>query len=142
MIAVAFRKIEAAARGRAMMAGYDVSSWPPADVQQLDLVRPLSFSGMYFTYPGVSQETLRRAVSCMSSPCTALAEGVGANRSFGAYAASDNLALVVQLAQERGCERELFDRSAKSAEISASEALENAGVDLGAELPRFLDPLR
>jgi hypothetical protein len=145
MIAVALYKIEAGARARAMMAGYDVSGWPASDVQQLDLVRPLAFSAMYFTYPGVSPQTLRKAVACMSSPCTALAEGVGANRSFGAYAASDNLELVVQLAQERGCERELFDRSAKSAEVSAAEALESTGIDsgldVGGQLPRFLDPL-
>ena len=144
MIALVLYKIDTTARARAAAAGQDVSSWPAADPAEIDRERPLAFSALYFTYPGVSAETLRKAVACAGSPCSTLFEAVGANRSFGAYGSTDNLSLVQQLAADRNCEAALFERIAKSNELSASDLfqaqreLQDSG---GGEIPRLLDLL-
>ena len=136
-VAVAMYKIDGSARGGAVAAGGDVSGWPTVDTVGLDTDRSEAFAAMYFTYPGVKPETLRKAVACMPAPCAALGEGAGANRAFGAYS-SDNLQLVLELAKSHGCEQALFDRAVASREVSAQEAWEQAGDTLDGQIPKYL----
>lgn len=138
MVAVALYRLDARAREIAAASGADLSTWPAVDPAQLDRQRRLGFASMYFTYPGVSPETLRKAVRCMSAPCSALVEGVGAHRAFGAYGMTDNLALLAQLAQEQGCESAVFERVRNSREVPAGEALEALSSEVDRQLPKLL----
>ena len=117
-----------------------MSGWPALDRDLLDSQRHVAFASMYFTYPGVKPETLRRAMGCVPLPCVALMEGAGANRAFGVYA-SDNLALVSELAAANGCEKAVIDLAVHSKELPASAALEQLGEDVDAQIPRQLGPL-
>ena len=135
MIAVAIYRIDDAARRFAAAAGADVSGWLPADLDGLDRFRQTAFASMYFAYPGVKPETLRKAVACTGTPCTTLIEGAGANRAFGAYA-SDNLQLVLELAAKQGCEPAMLARAVATEEVPAAKALEILGDDLEAQIPK------
>lgn len=135
MIAVAIYRTDDAARHFAAAAGADVSGWPPVDLAGLDRFRQVDFASMYFTYPGVKPETLRKAVACVSTSCTSLLEGAGANRAFGAYG-SDNLQLVLDLAAKQGCEPALIARAIATDEVAATRALEIFGDDLEAQIPK------
>lgn len=135
MIAVALYRTDDAARRFAAAAGADVSGWPPADLEALDRFRQVAFASMYFTYPGIKPETLRKAVGCMITSCTSLIEGAGANRAFGSYA-SDNLQLVLDLAAKRGCEPAMLTRAAATDEVPAAKALEILGDDLETQIPK------
>ena len=139
MIAVVIYTLDVIARERAEAAGYDVSSWPQGDREQLDLVRPVAFAARAFTHSGVSEQTMRKALACMPSPCATLAEGVRANRSLGAFGSTDNFEILQQLAAERGCEGALLERMAWSAELGATEALDELDGELGGVLPRMLE---
>ena len=78
----------------------------------------------------------------MPSPCCALLEGAGANRTFGPYGATNNLDLVSDLAREHGCESATLDRVRRTRELAASEALTSAADDVGQQIPKFFDGLR
>jgi hypothetical protein len=112
-----------------------------ADLEGLQKTRDLSFASMYFAYPGVDPETVRKAMGCSLSPCVALAEAAAMNKSFASAAASDNLSLVNQLAAEKGCEPALFTRINGTHEMITSEALNVLGDDLPLDIPRRLDGL-
>lgn len=137
MIAVMLYRFDARARDVAAAAGLDVSAWPAGDTAQLDRHRKMAFASMYFAYPGVSPQTLRKAVSCMPSSCSALLEAAGANRSFGAFATPDNFALVSELATEHGCEAAVLARIAASRELPAQEALQSVSEDVDQQIPKF-----
>jgi hypothetical protein len=92
-------------------------------------------AAMFFGYPGVRPETLRKAMGCAPVPCTALIEAAGANRAFGAYA-SDNLQLVLQLAAERNCDQGLLARAVATREADAADALRILGSDLEERIPK------
>jgi len=141
MIAVAVYRLDARAREVAVARGFDVGGWPQPDVEQLDRYRRTTLASLSFTYPGVKPETLRKAVACMPSPCPALIEGAGANRTFGAYGGVDNLDLVSDLAREHGCESASLERARHTRELAASEALDVAGDDMGVRIPKLLDGL-
>jgi hypothetical protein len=141
MTAVAMLRLDEHAMQMAGAAGYDVSGWTPPDVEQFGLYRRMEFASVYFTYPGVSAETVRKAVGCMPSPCSALLEGAAANRSFGKYGTTDNLALLGELFTARGCEAPSLARVLRSRELLAPEVLsEGLPEDLEGRIPKFFAP--
>jgi len=142
MIAVAMYRLDARAREVAVGRGIDVAGWPQPDLEQLDRHRQTVLASLNFTYPGVRPETVRKAVACMPSPCPALIEGAGANRTFGAYGAVNNLDLVSDLAREHGCESASLDRARRTRELVPSEVLDFAAEDIGGRIPKFLSASR
>jgi hypothetical protein len=142
MIAVAVYRLDARAREVAVARGVDVAGWPQPDLEQLDRHRRTAFASLYFTFPGVNPGTLRKAVGCMPSPCSALLEGAGANRTVGAYGSVDNLDLVSDLAREHGCESATLDRARRTRELVPSEALDSAGEDISGRIPKLLSDSR
>jgi hypothetical protein len=142
MVAVAMVRLDARAREVAVAKDLDTAGWPEADPDQLDRHRRIALASLYFTYPGVKPETVRKAASCMPSPCSALLEGAGANRTFGPYGGVDNLDLVSDLAREHGCESATLDRVRRTKELTASEALTSGADDLAQQIPKFFDGLR
>ncbi len=136
-VAVAIYRIDDAARDAAFAAGADISDWPALDRGLLDAQRHVAFASMYFAYPGVKPETLRRAMRCVPLPCVALLEGIGANRAFGSYA-SDNLSLVTGLAAENGCEKAFIDLAAGTRPLPASDAMQRLVIDVDGQIPRLL----
>lgn len=133
MVAVALYKMEARARELAAAAGADVSGMGEFETNQLERYRRTTFGSIFFTFPGVRPETVKKALDCMPSPCVALAEGAGANRSFGAYGATDNLPLLREIASAHACEEALIARAVDSQEIAAGDALEGVAEDLDAQ---------
>lgn len=99
----------------------------------------MAFASMYFTYPGVSEATLRRAAACMTAPCAALLEGLGAARSFGAYAGTNNRAALEELFASRRCEAGMRDRAARGRELPAGQALDALADELEHEIPKLFD---
>lgn len=142
MVGLAILRLDAHARSRLLQAGWDVAGLPPADLDLMEREKNLTRASMYFTYPGVSPATLRKAVECMPLPCGALVEGLGANRGFGAYGATDNLALVQELAQARGCEPALLARILGTQELPPSDVLEALAEELDTQIPTRLGGLR
>lgn len=138
MVAIQIYKDDARARLVAAEAGADVSGWDALDVAQLDRQRAATFASIYFTYPGVEADTVRRAMDCMPSPCSALIEGAAANRSLGSFGATDNLQVVRDLSSARGCEQALFDRVVAARQLSAGEAAEIASSELDGRIEKFL----
>ena len=136
-IALATYGLDARARELAAAAGRDVSGWPVGDLSQLRLQRRMTFGSMYFAYPGVKPETVRKAAGCMPSPCTSLIEAEGANKVLRQFAASDNLALVAELARAQGCEQAALDRAAASRALPSGEALDALVGDFKREIPGF-----
>jgi hypothetical protein len=102
-------------------SGADVSWSNASAADQLDRQRAASFASMYFSYPGVSEATLRKAADCAPSPCLMLIEGATANRTFGAYAASDNSDLIGSLLERYSCELAVLQRIRHSRELPAGE---------------------
>jgi hypothetical protein len=141
MVAVALVRQDAHMRASVLASGGDVSRWPAPDVNELQSYRQLDFASIYFTYPGVSEATLRKAVDCMPSLCTALNEGAAANHAIGAYVDADNLELIASLSQQHGCDPGSIERARKSQQLSPLDALTSA-VDstLGVEIPTRLQP--
>ena len=140
MIAVALLGMEAHARRMGSLAGYDVTGWPAPDLDQKDLERRMAMGGMYFAYPGVKPETLKKAMACLGTPCPALLEALGANKAFGSFSGGDNLQLIKELAASRGCETRVITRALEANELSAPDALRSLGADLEAQLPRYVTP--
>jgi hypothetical protein len=138
MIAVALYKMDARARELAAAAGADVADWGELEADHLERYRRTTFASIFFTFPGVSPATVKKALGCMPSPCVALAEGAGANRSFGAYGATDNLTLVEEMAASHRCEDALIARAVGSQEVAAGDALEGAAAHLDERIPNFL----
>ncbi len=138
MIAVALYKMDARARELASAAGADVTGWGELEVDQLERYRQTTFASIFFTFPGVRRETVNKALGCMLSPCVALAEGAGANRSFGAYGATDNLTLLEEIAISHQCEDALIARAINSQEVAAADALEGAAAHLDERIPNSL----
>ncbi len=134
--AVLVYRLDASARDTAAERGLDVSAWPATDPEQLDRHRRMAFASLYFNYPGVRPDTVRKAVACMPAPCSALVEGAGANGAFGAFGATDNRALLKKLATENGCEAAAFEYFSHNQEIPAGDAL----AGLSNEIPRFFIP--
>jgi hypothetical protein len=126
-------RFDAQAREAAAAEGQDVSAWPAPDLDQLDRARRVAFASLYFTYPGVREETVRAAVGCVPMQCTALIEGAAANRSFGAYGSNDHLKLLSDLGAKGKCETAMMERIAHAQELPAGEALEA----LSNEIPKF-----
>jgi len=141
MDAVAIYKMDARARQLAVAAEVDVSGWDQFEVDQLERYRRTAYASVFFTFPGMRPETVKKALDCMLSPCVAILEGAGANRSFGAYAPVDNLPLLQEIAAARGCESALIARAVDSEELVGDEALE-AATDLALQIPRHLDQMR
>jgi hypothetical protein len=139
MIAIALYRIDAHARTFADAAGTGLAGWPAGDPEQFDRHRRAAFASIYFTYPGVDPDVVRKAIDCAPTPCVALVEGAAANRAFGAYGGIDNFALVRELAAAHGCEAPVFDRVSTSREISAADALE-ASEGMEGQIEKFLDP--
>jgi hypothetical protein len=142
MIAVAIYKLDARARELVAAADVDVAGWGDLEVDQLERYRRTTYASIFFTFPGVSHDTVKKALDCMLSPCVALTEGAGANRSLGAYAATNNLPLLREIAGEYDCEEALIARAADGQEMSAGEALEAAARDLESQIPKHLAPVR
>jgi hypothetical protein len=138
MIAVSLYRLDARARTAFVAARADVSGWPEPDLDQIDRYRRMVFASLYFAYPGVAPETMRKALACMPSPCPALIEAAGGNRAFGTFATPDNLDLTIELAKSRGCDEPLLDRVAHTRELSASDAL-TALSDVDTRIPDFFD---
>jgi hypothetical protein len=142
MIAVAIYRLDASAREVAVEKGLGTAGWPEADLRQIDRHRRIAFASLYFTYPGVKAETVRKAVACMPSPCSALLEGAGANRAFGAYGGANNLDLISDLAVEHDCDSVTLDRVSRFRELTASESLTSAAEDVGGQIPKWFAGLR
>jgi len=142
MIAVAIYRLDARARELAVAKGLDTAGWPEADVSRIDRHRRIAFASLYFTYPGVKPETVREAVECMPSPCSALLEGAGANRTFDPYGGADNLDLVTDLAREHGCESATLDRVRRFRELTAGETLTVVADDVAGQIPKFFSDSR
>jgi hypothetical protein len=142
MVAVAIYRLDARAREVAAAKALDMAGWPQPDVDQIDRHRRIAFASLYFTYPGVKPETVRKAVACMPSPCSALLEGAGANRTIGPYGGADNLDLVSDLAREHGCESATLDRVRRFRELTASETLTAVADDFAGQIPKFFSDSR
>jgi hypothetical protein len=138
MVSIWLLKADVRAREAAAASGADLAGWDPLDPAQLDRQRRGSFASMYFTYPGVREETLRKASGCMPAPCSALIEGVVAARSFGSFASRDNLPLIRELYASNGCEPALLERIGAARELDPGEALELAADDLPAQIAKHL----
>jgi hypothetical protein len=138
MVAVAIYRLDVPARAAAQAAQQDVSAWAAPDLDGLQKTRDLSFASMYFGYPGVDPATVRKAMSCSLSPCVALAEAAAINKSIGGIGGGDNLALLNQLADEKGCEAALFTRINGTHEMVTGEALDVISDDLPLDIPRHL----
>ena len=115
--------------------------WDQLEVDQLERYRRTAYASIFFTFPGVRSETVKKAMDCMLSPCVAVLEGAAANRSFGAVDLTDNLPLLGEIAAARDCEQALIARAADGEELAADEALE-AARDLGSQIPKNLDSAR
>jgi hypothetical protein len=137
-VANAMGRFEVRARQIAAASGTDVTWWDAPAADQLDRQRRVAFASVYFAYPGVSEATLRKAAECAASPCAMLIEAATANRTFGAYGASDNLALIGSLVERYGCEAAVLERIRQSRELPATEALEALRDDLGEQVERYL----
>jgi hypothetical protein len=135
-------RTDAQARSAAGAAGLDVSAWPVADLTQLDTWRQTAFASIYFTFPGVSRATLTKALGCMPAPCSALTEGMGASRSFGAYGATDNRDLLKELAAARGCDSDVMDRLGAAQELGSGEAVGMLDLinSMTGQIPTLLAP--
>ena len=42
------------------------------DLEQLERYRRVTFASLFFTYPGVAQGVVNKALACIPSSCTAL----------------------------------------------------------------------
>jgi hypothetical protein len=130
MIAVSIYKMDARVQGLAAAADVDAPGWYQLHADHLDRYRRITYASVFFTFPGVKPETVKKALDCMLSPCVALVDGVGVNRAFGTYASIDNLRLLQQIAVEHDCEAALIARAAGGDELAASQ------------IPKHLDPPR
>ena len=140
-VANAMGRFESRAREVATASGADVTWWDAPAADQLDRQRRASFASIYFSYPGVSEATLRKAADCAPSACVMLIEGATANRTFGAYGATDNLELIGSLVERYGCEAAVLERIRQSRELPAPEALEALQDDLGEQIAKHLGAL-
>ena len=141
MVGLALYRFDAQARAAAVAAGASVDGWPQADPAQLDRYRATAFSSLYFTYPGVNPETVKKAVACTPAPCSALLEGAAASKSFGHYGATDNLPLIHELSRNLGCDEALLSRTAESQEIPVGDALESLSEEMADRIPKLLGVL-
>jgi hypothetical protein len=141
MVAVVIYREDVPARAAAQTAGQEVSAWIAPDLDDLQKTRELSFAAMYFGYPGVEPENVRKAMSCSLTPCVSLAEAAAINKSIGTAAGGDNLQLLNQLAADRGCEPLLFARINGTHEMATPEALDVMSDDLPLDIPKHLDGL-
>lgn len=135
--ALALLRLDRHARDAAAAAGLDVGTWVTTPQDRLDEHRRVTTASMYFAYPGVSRDTLRKAAGCMPSPCPALLEGVGIHRAVGPLAATDNGDLLRELAEQRGCDLSSFDRYVRAPELGGDEAHQFAS-ELGTRIPEAL----
>jgi hypothetical protein len=139
MVSIAMLRSDVRAREVAAAARADLTGWEAIDPVMLDSQRRASFASMYFTYPGVREETLRKASHCMPSPCSALIEGVVAARSYGRFGARDNLPLIRELYAANGCEPAMLERMDAARELDPGEALELAVDDLPEQIAKHLN---
>ncbi len=139
MVSVSFHRLEVRGREAAAAVGADLSEWSAPDAEQLDLERHLPFASIYFTYPGVNPETVRKAIACTPAPCSALFEGAGLNRTLGPHSAIDNSDLVLELAAAKGCEPALIERIRNSPRLEADRILHKIAEDFGHEIPKLLE---
>lgn len=140
LIGVTLYRLDAHARTVAKAAGVSVDEWPEAQTEDLASYRNASFGSIYFTYPQVNPETLRKAIGCSPTPCTALLEGAAANQSFGMWTGTNNLSVIRELAAANGCDAALLARTLAGQEIAAGDALEVVGEELPSRIPKFLGP--
>ncbi len=126
------------ARPLALQSGADISADIPVDVDQLLSLSRLDRASLYFTYPGVSDETMTRALRCAPAPCLALLEGAGSNRALGMYVESDHFALIERLAQQLGCELGPIERMGQSSQLDPGEAIDSIAPNLSGQLDRLL----
>jgi hypothetical protein len=138
LVAVVIYRFDVPVRAAAVSAAQDVGGWTAPDLDELQLHRQVAFASLYFAYPGVDPETVRKAMGCAVSPCVAMAEAVAFNRSLGQAGGGENLALLNQLAAERGCDATLFARMNGTHEMATAEALETVSDDLPLEIPKHL----
>jgi RNA polymerase sigma factor (sigma-70 family) len=137
-VSLLMARYESQMRGAFVAQGGDISKWAAPDLGSLQEEKQLEFASIYFSYPGVSEATLRKAFACMPSPCTSLMEGAAANQAIGAFIDSDNSALIRSLSQERDCDQAPFDRAFASDGLTSEEALSSQIGDLDTEIPRLL----
>ena len=138
MVGLAIYRIDAHARTYAKAAGASIDDWPEAEGEQFNRYRATSFSSIYFAYPGVKPETLKRAMECTPAPCSALLEGAVASRSFGHYGATDNLPLIQELSANKGCDADLLARAVASQEVPVADALEGISEEMANRIPKHL----
>ncbi|MBS2023913.1 MAG: hypothetical protein JST92_16030 [Deltaproteobacteria bacterium] len=140
MVAIATYGVDQRARELAAAAGKDVTGWPVIEQDTLRLQRQMSFGSFYFAYPGVKPETVRKVAGCMPAPCEALNEAAGANKVLGAYAETNNLDLIGELAKAKGCEQAVLDRARTAKELTSGEALDELLDDLDQQIPQRVTP--
>jgi hypothetical protein len=138
MIAVALYRLDSRACEAFVATRQDVCGSRQPDLDQMERYRRSTFASIYFAYPGVAPATVRRAASCMPSPCPALIEAAAGNRAFGAFATPDNLPLTIELTRSFGCDGALLDRAAHGRRMPAAEAAK-ALAEVANRLPDLLD---
>jgi len=133
MSAAALYHADAEARFGAANLGLDVSNWAIPDATKRKSWTQMTAAGLFFTLPGVSEATVRKALACMDSPCSAIVDGIGLGRSFVAYGGDENLNMLTNLATSRNCESEVIDRASQMPAVSSSDAL----MVMTSGLPKF-----
>src|SRR5712692_9701796 len=133
MSAAALYHADAEARFAAANLGLDVSKWAIPDATKRKSWTQMTAAGLFFTLPGVSEATVRKALACMDSPCSAIVDGIGLGRSFVAYGGEENLNMLTNLATSRNCESEVIDRASQMPAVSSSDAL----MVMTSGLPKF-----
>jgi len=131
--AVALYRADAQARSAAANLGLDVSSWAVPDASQLQSWHEMTRAGLFFTLPGVSEATTRKALGCMDAPCSAIVDGIGLGRSFVAFGGNENLNMLTNLAATRNCESEVIDRASQMPAVSPGDSL----MVMTSQLPKF-----
>lgn len=121
---------DAQARAAAASASIDVSNWPAMDPALTQAWGKMAWASGRFALPGVSEATMRKAATCMPSPCSGLVEGLGLGRSLGGYATADDMSVVTDLGAQAGCEADMISRAGAAHPVSPAEALMVLSDDL------------
>jgi hypothetical protein len=90
-------------------------------------------AGLFFTLPGVSEATIKKALGCMDAPCSAIVDGIGLGRSFVAFGGDENLNMLTNLATSLNCESDVIDRASQMPGVSPSDSL----MVMTSQLPKF-----
>lgn len=122
-VAVVLLKLERAAYDTARDRGVrDTVELHPFTREDLDDYRRSAFASSELLFPGVSPETMKKALGCAANPCMAIYEATGIHAELGAFSATDTSRDFRALADSAGCDSKQLDwlRRVKPVDLGAA----------------------